>query len=157
VTASPWQKLEVVRVAARPIGLWNLAFEYVPGSRLLRFTVVAADASGPALPCLWSPSDGTECGADGIFPTPLKIGLLYTGAQYASLIGKLGGSSADIPDTNSVAGPYPNKKVFAVGSYCVISVSSSEGGPLFLTMNDSPDGFKGHMGDLLVSIEQYPT
>jgi hypothetical protein len=156
MTTPAWQKLDLLKVDARPVGLWNLAIEYVSGSRLLRFKVVALDDLGHIFPSVWSPIKATECGADGIVTTPLKTGLLCSGAQYGSLIGKLGGSSADLSNANS-AGASGNSKVFAVGSYCVMSVGSSEGGPLFLTMNDSPDGFEGHKGELLVSIEHYST
>jgi len=157
MTAPNWQTLATVAVQARPVGLWNLAVDYVPGSRLLRFTVLALDQQNKKFSTIWNPVKGTDCGADGIVTNPLKTGLLCTGAQYGALIGKLGGSSADLPDSSSPAGPYPNKKVFGVGSYCVISLSNLEGGPLFLTMNDSPDGFEGHQGDLHALIEYYST
>jgi hypothetical protein len=45
--------------------------------------------------------------------------------------------------------------VFGVGSHCVISLASTEGGPLYLTMNDNPEGFTSHSGSLHVLIEQY--
>jgi len=151
-----WQKLVVLKVDARPLGLWNLATEYVSGLRLLRFKVLTLDETGQAQSSEWRPVEGTKCGADGTATTPMKTGLLYPGAQYASLIGKLGGSSADLPDPSSVGNPYGNKKVFAVGTYCIISVGASEGGPLYLTMNDSPDGFEKHSGELFVSVEHYP-
>jgi hypothetical protein len=45
--------------------------------------------------------------------------------------------------------------VFAVGSYCLISIGATEGGPLFLTMNDSPEAFAHHSGALYVLVEQH--
>ena len=157
MTPPNWQRFDIVTVQAQPVGLWNLACDYVPGSRLLRFKVLALDAQGNILPTIWTPAKGTDCGPDGVTTAPAKTGMLYAGAQYGALIGKLGGSSADIPDSSSATGPYVNRKVFAIGSCCVISVSNSEGGPLFLTMNDSADGFAGHLGKLCVSVEFYST
>lgn len=151
-----WQALKRVRVEARPVGLWGLAIDYVPGSRLLRFTVLTTDQHGGSAPSSWSPIKGTDCGADGIPTTsPPKAGLLNTAALYGALIAKVGGSSADIPDPSSAMAPYGNKRVFPVGSYCVVLIGSTEGGPLFLTMNDSPDGFVSHSGALHVLIEQH--
>lgn len=100
------------------------------------------------------PNSGTECGADGITITPQKSGFLSNGAMYGALIAKLGGSSADVPDSSSATVPYRNKRVFAVGSYCVVLIGSTESGPLFLKMNDSPDGFAHHSGALYVLIEE---
>jgi hypothetical protein len=150
-----WQKLKLVALDAKPVGLWTLVADYVPGSRLLRFKVVAQDAQGLAVQNVWSPIKGTDCGADGIPITPAKAGLLSTGALYGALIAKVGGSSADLPDSTSLTAPYGTKRVFAVGSHCVVSLGSTEGGPLFLTMNDTPDGFVHHSGALYILIEAY--
>jgi len=150
-----WQSLQRVKVEARPVGLWGLASAYVPGSRLLRFKVISTDEQGNTVPTVWSPVKGTNCEADGLISVPAKLGLLSMAAMYGALIGKVGGSSADLPDSSSPGAPYGNKRVFPVGSYCVISIGSAEGGPLFLTMNDSPDGFAQHSGTLQVLIEEH--
>jgi hypothetical protein len=145
-----------VKVEAKPVGIWNVALEYVPGSRLLRLTVVADDGTGNQVPTIWSPITGKDSGSDGITSTPAKSGLLLNSALYGALIAKLGGSSGDVPDSTSALGPYGSKKVFCVGSFCVVSLSNTEAGPLFLTMNDSPDGFDQHNGSLFVKIEEFP-
>ena len=151
-----WQKLAVVKVNATT-GPWSVGRVYVPGSRLLRFPVVDKDDQDKSASTSWSPVKGINCGPDGAISTPVKSSLLTNGALYGALIGKLGGSSADVPDSSQPTTPYANKRVFAVGSHCIISISSTEGGPLYFTMNDSPDGFPSHSGELNVLIEQYAT
>jgi hypothetical protein len=150
-----WQKYKCIEVKALPTGIWNLVSSYIPGSRLLRFTVVNRDANGDPVLTTWDTGTGTNCSADGIITSPPKSGLLSTGTLFGSLVGKLGGSSADVPDSSAPTAPYGTKRVFGVGSHCVISLASTESGPLYLTMNDSPDGFASHSGSLQVLIEQY--
>jgi len=152
-----WAPLKTFKLEAGPDVLWGLVTDYVPGSRLLRFTLVDQDAQKNPLPTTWSPAKGMDCGANGTIVTPSKSGLLSGGALYGALIGKLGGSAADVPDSSQPTAPYGNKRVFTVGSHCVISVGPTEGGPLFLTMNDNPEGFRNHSGALHVLIEQYGT
>jgi hypothetical protein len=152
-----WRKLTIVKLDARPRGLWSLVAEYVPGSRLLRLQVLLTHEHRGFLPASWSPIDGTTCQADGVVSTPPKSGFLSLSAPYGALIGKVGGSSADLPDSSMPAAPYgTDKRVFTVGSYCVVSIGVAEGGPLYLTMNDSPDGFTRHSGALRVLVEEYP-
>jgi hypothetical protein len=153
-----WQKVKLIKLVATAAPLWTLVRDYVPGSRLLRFTVVDKDESNAAVASKWCPVDKTPpCGPDGIVPTTSKSGLLTNGALYGALIGKLGGSSADVPDSSAVGSPYGTKRVFAIGSHCVISLASGDAGPLFLTMNDTPNGFGGHSGELHILLEEYPT
>lgn len=152
-----WKVVKAVRVEAKPTGYWNLVIGYLPGSRLLRFSLLARDEHGHPLSTAWNPAPTVSCGADGTNVTPAKSGLLSGGASYGALIGKIGGSSADIPDTSQPTTPYGGKRVFAVGSQCVISLGATEGGPLFLTMNDNPEGFSNHSGALHVQIEEYGT
>lgn len=146
-----WNKTKLAKVDAKPVGFWNLVIDYFPGSHLLRLQVVSKDEKDHDVPILWSPIHGMDCAADG--STIPKSGLLYNGAMYGALIAKIGGSSADLPDSSSTGGPYGSKKVFAVGSCCVVAIGDTEGGPLFLTMNDSFDGFPHHSGALHILIE----
>jgi hypothetical protein len=44
-----------------------------------------------------------------------------------------------------------------VGSHCVISLGATKGGPLFVTMNDTPEGFANHSGALVVLVEECGT
>ena len=152
-----WKDLKSFKVETGKAGLWSLVADYVPGSRLLRFTLIEQDAQGRPLPITWSPAHDVHCGADGISVTPAKTSLLSGGALYGALIGKIGGSSADVPDASQPATPYGAKRVFAVGSHCVIALGSTDGGALFLTMNDNPDGFANHSGELHVRVEECGT
>ncbi len=63
-------------------------------------------------------------------------------ALVGALIGKLGGSSASVKNSNA----------FVVGSYCVLEVAETSKGPLYLTINDLPAGMGDNSGKLLVSI-----
>jgi hypothetical protein len=155
-----WQAMEsdVVRVPSQGAGYWALVQEYVPGSRLLRIRTVNQDQGGAELPTTWNPTDDVPCGPDGYFPDPGRTGMLCTGAACGALIGKIGGSTGDLPDsTAGSAGLYAGKKVFAVGTDCIISLpTAADGGPLFLTMNDKPSEFIHHSGELFVLLEYYP-
>jgi hypothetical protein len=152
-----WQKIKLLKLEATASPLWFLASDYVPGSRLLRITVVDKDENKANVATTWSPVSGTNCGPDGVTTSATKSGLLTGGALYGALIGKLGGSSADVPDASSVTGPYGTKRVFAVGSHCAISLANADAGPLFFTMNDAPSGFGQHSGTLHILLEEYPT
>jgi hypothetical protein len=156
----PWQLIEtgLVRVPSRGTGYWTLVQEFVPGSRLLRIRTVDQDEHGGQLPTTWNPVNNVPCGPDGYFPNPGCTAMLCTSAACGALIGKIGGSTGDIPDTaGGNAGPYAGKKVFAVGSDCILSLATAaDGGPLFLTMNDNPSNFIHHSGELFVWLEYYP-
>jgi hypothetical protein len=171
--ALAWQIIDLVRISSCAAGgsFWTLAQEFVPGSRLLRIRVVAKDHDGNNVPALWRHSrdvafgpDGdpvvTErtCGPDGDPAVRERTGMLCTGAACGALIGKIGGSTGDIPDSaGGSSGPYAGKKVFAVGKECILSLTAAtDGGPLFLTMNDKPEAFPGHSGDLYVLLQCYP-
>lgn len=78
--------------------------------------------------------------------TSTKSELLGRGELYGALIGKIGGSSADIPDGSQPTARYGSNRVFAIGRHWVISLSATGGGELFLTMNDNPEGFANHSG-----------
>jgi hypothetical protein len=151
MTNLSWRKLKTVRIDARPAGLWNLALEYVPASRLLRIKVADEDESGAAVARTWNPTSGLSCGPDGTTPQVART-LLWTQAPYGALIAKVGGSTADLPGKD---GSFDGKKVFAVGSYAVIALDK-DAGPLFLTMNDTVDEFYQHEGALWVHLEECP-
>ena len=160
-----WRRVALVRIPAKPAGLWELGVEYVGGSRLLRMQVVGHDEKGNKTGTTWHADKDLESTADGLSndPTPAQTpekkpeALLNRAARRGALIAKIGGSTADIPDGGSPGTPYGTKKVFAVGSRCIISLASSEGGPLFFTMNDWPECFANHDGVLHVLIEESAT
>jgi hypothetical protein len=146
----------LVRVEAKPAGFWNMFIPYVSGPRLLRFTVVDKDDKGQAVPKRWHLSKNEETGADGQPAGKGTTGIMVTTAARGALVGKIGGSTADLPDSATGANvvPFGGKKVFALGSRAVISLAAADSGPLFLTMNDSPEGFENHSGALWVLIEE---
>lgn len=153
-----WQILDLVLVPSNPGRFWTLAHEFVAGSRLLRLRTVDEDKDGNQVPMLWSPASDIRCGPDGDPTVTARTGMLCTSAGYGALVGKIGGSTGDLPDTTAgSSGPYAGKKVFAVGAECIVSLpAAADGGPLFLTMNDKPEGFPAHAGDLHVFIQYYP-
>lgn len=154
MTEPAWKELARVKVTAKPEGLWNIVLPYVCGQRLLRVTVQEKDDKGATVTRKWAPSPKKECGPDGLAMT--KSGALLTTAPYGALVGKVGGGTADLPDSQGSSGPYTGKKVFAAGGYSVVSLGATDCGPFFLTMNDSLDGFDDHSGSLWVLIEEAP-
>ena len=149
-----WKQLGVVKVAAKAEGIWQLALEYVGGLRLLRLRVVDQDENRNAVWTTWHQTATDRATADGLIHV-VKTGLLLTSAPPGALIAKIGGSTADVPDAASPSAPYGTKKVFAVGSYCVVNLAAQDAGPLFMAMNDSLDNVKHHEGALHVAIEEY--
>jgi hypothetical protein len=80
--------------------------------------------------------------------------LLPTAAR-GTLVGKIGGSTADLPDLSSTgASTLPAKKFFVSGSFALVELANTDCGPLFLTMNDSPELFCQHSGELWVRIDE---
>lgn len=158
--ALAWQSIDVVRVPSYVpgAGFWTLAQEFIAGSRLLRVRVVNQDREHHHVPSVWSQANGVACHPDGDPAITARMGMLCTSAACGALIGKIGGSTGDLPDSaTGSTSPYPGKKVFAVGNECILSLpAAADGGPLFLTMNDKPDGFPGHAGDLHVLLQYYP-
>ena len=152
-----WVSIDLIRVPAQPQGLWTLAQEFIPGGRLLRIAVVGHDHKEHPVHRTWKPAAALQCGPDGVLGNAARTSLLCASALYGALIGKIGGATGDVPDTTVNLPPYGNKKVFAVGSELILPLAISEGGPLFLTMNDSPEGFAVHSGELFVLLQYYPT
>jgi len=140
MTTPNWQPLVEVKVQAKPEheALWKLVYEYLAGPRRLRFKATGA----------WEREPGKTCGPNGASREQLDNAYLAGGAQVGALIGKIGGSTADKGDSPA--------QVFAVGEYCVIHVPDTARGGLFLTMNDKPQNFYQHSGELDVTIEEAP-
>lgn len=157
-----WRELiRNFEVPAKPASLWTLVVEYVGPSRKLRFkasgTWAYQDPSlpAPAAPAAAPPAAGDntrtgvvsadekrECGPDGDLWIPPPADALSQDAFIGALIGKIGGSSAAIKNTSA----------FAVGSFCVVDVTDTTKGPLYLTINDVPGGIANNSGTLSVSI-----
>src|SRR5262249_48683625 len=98
-----------------------------------------------------------ECGPDGSLLGDQQKQPLVATAPRGAIVGKIGGSTADLPDTSANAkGPYGGRKAFASGSCTVVELEATDSGPLFLTINDSPNQFYNHAGELWVLIEEAP-
>jgi hypothetical protein len=145
-----WRRVKWVKVPAKPDGPWSLAVDQITGPRLIRISVSNKDEQGAEVPTKWKPSSAEECGGNGMAKAA-PDGLVPS-APYGALVGKLGGSSADLTETPATSG----RKFFPVGTYCVLNVSATEGGPLYLTMNDKLGDFANHSGELMVLIEEAP-
>lgn len=143
----------VVSVPAKADALWTMAVEHIEPSKKLRITVATQPgAQGAQEAQKWKLSNTQEVTADGMpVRTPVSPpGLLLSVAPAGALIAKIGGSSADLPPAADATAP----RLFAVGSFCVVALTGSESGPLFLTMNDAPSRFDLHSGSLTVTIEE---
>ena len=167
MTEIAWREVKRLDLKMTPGSLWRLAHEYVQGPRLLRLRVLNADNRPAIDPATGNPvadasgnspqwgKDDNACTPDGAPTNPPKdTVLLCSKAPRGALVAKLGGSSADHPDTAANSQPYGSRKVFAVGSYCVILVAKDDSGPLFLTRNETLDAFREDMGELKILIEE---
>jgi hypothetical protein len=90
-------------------------------------------------------SGSTSCGPDGSRNAGFSADALNPSALLGALIGKIGGSPAEKPDTATFT--------FAAGSYAIVVVGEKTEGPLYLTMNDQPTHFDEHAGSLTVAVE----
>jgi hypothetical protein len=136
-----WRPLSGVPITvdAAPPGLWTKVWDYVEGPHKLRLV-----ASGT-----WDVARGLSCGPDGDRTQGWVSGLMHSSAPRGALIGMIGGSTAEKPPAALAAG---GPLVFVVGCYCVLPLSDQVRGGLYLTMNDSPDQFESHAGQLMVDI-----
>jgi hypothetical protein len=92
----------------------------------------------------WQYAPDCVCGPDGDYSSNMNVESLITGkAPPGALIGKVGGSTSGKED---------GTLIFCVGNFCVLRLSETQEGALFLTMNDSPKGFQSHEGELNVNV-----
>jgi hypothetical protein len=155
MTSPHWTQLGVFEVAAKPDAFWTLAVEYVPPSRLLRFQVIGEDKDGNPVPKEWQV--GLQpVGANGLISNNARTPLLSAACYQGALIGKLGGSCADVPDTAQTASPWGTKRVFTIGSFGLIFVAAADAGPLYMTINDEPKNLADNAGSLWVQIDEAP-
>lgn len=114
-------------------GLWTMVRTQISGPAVIRI-----EARGR-----WKPASGLpECGPDGLRHWAYGRDLLLTRkAPLGALIGKFGGSSSSIDET----------EIFVVGNVAVLQVDKATG-PLFLTMNGASSHFQDHSGELIVTL-----
>ena len=130
-----WKNLDErdrVQIPAKPeSGIWTPARSYVGTGMILRLHV-----SGQ-----WKPLPNTPCGADGLRHWAYgRDRLLTKSAPLGTLVGKIGGGNMDAEGD-----------ILVVGSLCVLKIDKTEG-PLYLTINDAPDGFDDNEGSLVVTF-----
>jgi hypothetical protein len=130
-----WDRLDQrsVEIPARPpSGLWTPARSYLGSGTLLRI-----EASGQ-----WEPLPKLRCGPDGLRQWPYgRDRLLTKAAPPGTLIGKIGGGTSFAAESD----------IFVIGSLYMLKVDKTEG-PLYLTINDAPEGFEDNDGALTVSF-----
>jgi hypothetical protein len=137
--------------------IWTVALDYVAPESLLKIQVCGSTVVGGTLfgdgrwlplgfaaPCTADGDVGDTC--RGSLPAPVP---LLASAPVGALIGKIGGSSADI--TADTGNP-PSRILFSVGRQCVLLVPQTVVGSLFLGINDAAARLGGVEGSLLVNV-----
>lgn len=125
-------------IRAKPDGLWTLVREFVDGPAVMTIATTT-DAT-------WSYADSAKarCGPDGDSAAVLsRMKCLLPSAPVGALIGKFGGSTADVAADKAT--------MFVVGKFCVARVPDG-GGPLFLTINDESGGMENNSGSVEVEV-----
>jgi hypothetical protein len=118
--------------------LWTRALDYLIPGKLIRITVISPVPS-------WRP-EGLTCGPDGD-PAAAKADLPVSGAARGALVGRIGGSTADLTSDNRML-------LFSVGRVCVLKVPDEKHGGLFLGVNDKPELAINLQGSLEVAIDE---
>src|SRR5437879_557338 len=133
-----WRLVVEAEVPAKPTGVWTLVHTYL--DRCLRLKL---EARGQ-----WTYSANLKdlCGPDGDLASGLDASrCLIPKAPVGALIGKLGGSTGGLDDGY----------LFVVGSYCILEPGRAavpKTGPLYLAINDRPDGLADNNGALKVRV-----
>jgi hypothetical protein len=135
-TSRSWREVGKHNLPARPdFGIWTPVLDFVTGPIILCITATGR----------WKPVEALDdCDAGGFRRWSFgRDALLTKKAPLGALVGKLGGSNIAADDA----------EVFAVGTYFVLNVDK-QSGPLYLTINDAPDGFDDNSGEIVVVIKQ---
>ena len=127
-----------VKIPAKPDALWTLAVECLDKVNWLKLVATGSWRYSPSAD-VCSPDGDRESLMD-------NTNCLRTDVAVGALLAKIGGSVAGRDDGT----------VFPVGSFCVVQFDPTKTGPLFLTMNDEPNGFDGNSGEIEVSIWDAP-
>lgn len=151
-----WRVLEVVTVPVRSGALWTPGLDYLTPGKLYRVAVepqlpaVSPPATGgPAEDQQWKPDASVDCTADGNPGLKRQEALIFPPAPAGALIGKIGGSAADLEfDKDRIV-------VFTVGRHCVfVAPEPPKVGGLYLGVNDTADAATRIAGSLQVTISQ---
>jgi hypothetical protein len=130
-----WTELQKgLVVKAKPDGLWT------KGPLIVGPTILKIEAKGT---WRYSATFAEPCTADGDLTSPFDLKkCVWDKSPVGSLIGRIGGSSADKDPTY----------VFAVGTSCIRAIDQNTKGLLFLTINDMWVGFGDNSGELTVNV-----
>lgn len=149
-----WRKLKDLKVPDKDCA-WTLALDVVSNDKLLKIEAVTGGT--------WTPKEFSEaCTADGDLRGKLlaqadKAGIpIVSGAPRGCLIGRIGGSSADLPRTLKDKAPEsPSISpwiLFSVGQSLVLQVPGTPIGSLFLGVNDDATRMLEVQGQLVVNL-----
>ena len=132
-----WSEVASVQIQAPRWELWVRVMDFVRGPRRIRI-----EASGR-----WYLEYDMYCGPDGRTDDGFDEKSLHKAALRGCLLAKIGGSAGDTPGDGLMK---------AVGSYCVFEIGADMSGALFVTMNDRPERFYKHSGELTVTVYDAP-
>ena len=131
----------------------DTVLDYLTPGKMYRLEVptqaiAAAAAQRPLQDQKWHPESAGECTADGNPTTERSDNLLIASAAVGALLGKIGGSTADMkPDKDKVV-------LFAVGRHCVFTVEATKAGTLYLGVNDTLDCLGRVRGQLEIALSE---
>jgi hypothetical protein len=156
MSSRAWRKTGGGKVPEAKGVAWTQVVETVTPGKLLKILVKKVEKRGegttPVVEAEWQPPVvASGCTADGVtFATQPNVVLV--GAPAGCLIGRIGGSTADM-QADPVSVSPATRIMFAAGRFCVLSVPASfPGGALFLAANDSPDQMSKVEGQLEVEV-----
>jgi hypothetical protein len=107
---------------------WTCALESFGYADHLR---IRAEGEWPAIP-----GTSARCGPNG-FPGLVLADntLILTTCRAGALIGKFGGSSANVDPVPNAEGAAASANAFAIGSFCIMPVPANLRGPFFIGFN----------------------
>jgi len=145
-----WREIKKVKVPDPEASVWTPALDYVTPGRLYLIAVEPRSMFGSPPSSgeqKWKPEKLEQCTADGD-PSRVRVApLTLDGCSVGALIGKIGGSTADIKVD-------PAKLiVFSAGRRCVFSVTDpAKTGGLYLGINDTVHSVTKVQGQLEVTL-----
>ncbi len=127
---------------------WTKIIDYVSVGNLLKIEVTDGNT--------WTPDGFSQpCSADGDISSgvlnTVTGGPLLAGIPAGALIGRIGGSTADMALDSTITSRI---FFFAVGRCCILQVPASTCGALFLGVNDRLGSMGKLKGQLTVSVYQ---
>jgi hypothetical protein len=148
-----WRPITTTKIPEREGCAWTPVVDYLVPGKTYRLEVPMRDIpASPGAPAKtedqkWRPESAGECSADGD-PEKQIDNLMISGAAVGALVGKIGGSTADLkPDKDKLV-------LFTVGRYCVFTVEAAKAGTLYLGANDTMDSLVRVQGQLEIKLSE---